>query len=440
MSIKRSVARLIACLTFVGLASSASAQVPANSNLDYSNPTQSWENGSPPFAESAPRSHRFFQPFHPVGFEPKWDWFAPAETSTYGNGPRAHIGFFGSYERLFWSMAKPSRATIGSETATGPFVNNISTSLFPLPAINSVDTGFMEANGAWGNRWELGYIDTDNYGWMTSIIDHVSQGQYHVGTNVNMQFDDPQGLLQGFELLSDGTVDQIGKMAVEWEEMLIKNQAYLNGVEVMRMYRAPRLHHGGYFELLYGVRWLQLSDTQYVIATVDERVIPTAPNPLTNSEWSTRAVNNVVGPQIGARMFKQTGRWVTSLEARFLAGANFQQVRQQTNLGTEIQVIEAQLDSTVGAVLPLNFTGLGTQTQSFATTFSPVGELRANASFQATSNVGLKVGYTGIVMGNATRASNRVDYSGDDLISIKEGGNHQLFFSNGLNFGVEINR
>jgi hypothetical protein len=255
-----------------------------------------------------------------------------------------------------------------------------------------------------------------------------------------MQFDDPQGLLQGFELLSDGTVDQIGKMAVEWEEMLIKNQAYLNGVEVMRMYRAPRLHHGGYFELLYGVRWLQLSDTQYVIATVDERVIPTAPNPLTNSEWSTRAVNNVVGPQIGARMFKQTGRWVTSLEARFLAGANFQQVRQQTNLGTEIQVIEAQLDSTVGAVLPLNFTGLGTQTQSFATTFSPVGELRANASFQATSNVGLKVGYTGIVMGNATRASNRVDYSGNDLISIKEGGNHQLFFSNGLNFGVEINR
>lgn len=440
MSIKRSVAWLLACLTLVGLAGSATAQVPANSNLNYSNPTQSWENGSPPFAESAPRSHRFFQPFHPVGFEPQWDWFAPAETSTYGNGPRAHIGYFGSYERLFWSMAKPSRATIGSETATGPFVNNTFISLTPLPAINSVDTGFMEANGAWGNRWELGYVDTDNYGWMTSIIDHVSQGQYHVGTNVNMQFDDPQGLLEGFLLLPANLVFPVGKMAVEFEEMLIKNQAYLNGVEVLRTYRAPRLHHGGYFELLYGVRWLQLSDTQHVIATVDEDVQPQAPNPLTNSEWSTRAVNNVVGPEIGARLFKQTGRWVTSIEGRFLGGANFQQVRQQTNLGTEIQAIEAQFDGVVGAVLPLRFTGLGTQTQSFATTFSPVGELRVNASFQATSNVGIKVGYTGIVMGNVTRASNRVDYSGDNLISIKEGGNHQLFFSNGLNFGVEVNR
>lgn len=442
MSIKRSVARLIACLTLVGLASSASAQVPANSNLDYSNPTQSWENGSPPFAESAPRSHRFFQPFHPMGFEPKWDWFAPAETSTYGNGPRAHIGYWGSYERVFWSLAKPSRATIGSETAVGPNVNPFIFDTF-LPAINTVDTGFMEANGAWGNRWELGYMDTDNYGWMTSILDHVSQGQYHVGTNVDMQFNDPQGWLDGWRFLPapSNELEFMGKIQTKFDEVLIKNQAYLNGVEVMRMYRAPRLHHGGYFELLYGVRWLQLSDTQHVIATMDDPESQvTAPNPLTNSEWSTRALNNAIGPQIGARLFKQTGRWVTSLEGRFLAAANFQEVKQQTNLGDQIFNIQAPNSASRTAILPRNFIGLGSQTQSFVTTFSPIGELRVNASFQATSNVGLKVGYTGIVMGNVTRASNRVDYSGDNLISIKEGGIHQLFFSNGINFGVEVNR
>ena len=46
--------------------------------------------------------------------------FGPAETSGYGNGPRPNIGYFGSYERLYWSFAKPSFSVVGSETATGP--------------------------------------------------------------------------------------------------------------------------------------------------------------------------------------------------------------------------------------------------------------------------------------------------------------------------------
>lgn len=459
MSIKRSVARLIACLTLVGLAGTASAQVPANSNLDYSNPTQSWENGSPPFAESAPRSHRFFQPFHPVGFEPKWDWFAPAETSTYGNGPRAHIGFFGSYERVYWSLSKPTRATIGSETASGPRVNDLFFLLpevppsITLPAINTLDTGFMQANGAWGNRWELGYVDTDNYGWLVSVLDHVSQGQYKVALGAQLQFNDPLvvdpqglnpligGLLTGWwkENADDPRI-AVGKMAVDFDTVLLKNQAYLNGVELMRMYRAPRLHHGGYFELLYGVRWLQLSDTQQVIAFVNPNIISAAPNPLSDSEWSTRATNNLIGPQIGARMFKQSGRWVTSLEGRFLAAANFQNVQQQATLGDQIDQLMAPLVGTVGSIIPSFMFPMATKHSANATTFSPVGELRVNVALQATSNVALKVGYTGMVIGNVTRASNRVSYDGPDLIGITDGGEHQLFFANGINFGVEVNR
>jgi hypothetical protein len=447
MSIQRSLAWLVACLTLVGWAGLASAQVPANSNLNYSNPTQSWENGSPPFAESAPRSHRFFQPFHPVGFEPQWDWFAPAETSTYGNGPRAHIGYFGSYERLYWSLSKPTRATIGSETATGPRVNNFSyiepdePPQFTFPAINTLDTGFMQANGAWGNRWEVGYMDTDNYGWLVSVLDHVSQGQYKVAEGASIQFNDPLGLLTGYLLeTADEPRIPIGKMAVNFDTVLLKNQAYLNGVELMRMYRAPRLHHGGYFELLYGVRWLQLSDTQYVIAFENPNVETPFPNPLTDSSWSTRATNNLIGPQIGARLFKQAGRWVTSLEGRFLAAANFQNVQQQATLGDRIELISAADSTLVGSIIPSAMTGMATKQSSNATTFSPMGELRVNVALQATSNVALTVGYTGMVIGNITRASNRVSYDGPNLIGITDGGEHQLFFANGLNFGVTVNR
>ena len=64
--------------------------------------------------------------------------------------------------------------------------------------MNTADTGFMQANGAWGNRFELGYIDTDNYGWMASVLDHVSQGQFHKVNNAEVEFDDPNGLLTGF--------------------------------------------------------------------------------------------------------------------------------------------------------------------------------------------------------------------------------------------------
>jgi hypothetical protein len=229
-------------------------------------------------------------------------------------------------------------------------------------------------------------------------------------------------------------------MAVDFDTFMVKNQTYLNGVEILRMYRAPRLHNGGYFELLYGARWLQLNDTQYVIGLEDPTLSPDAPNPLTDSTWGTRALNNLVGAEIGTRMFKQRGRWVTSMEARFLAAANFQNVQQQTTLGNRIEQIQASLQTTEGSVIPVFMTGFSTKNSANATTFSPVGELRVNVACQVTSNVALKVGYTGMVIGNVTRASNRVSYNGPDLIGITNGGTHQTFWANGVNFGVEINR
>lgn len=100
----------------------------------------------------------------------------------------------------------------------------------------------------------------------------------------------------------------------------------------------------------------------------------------------------------------------------------------------------APLQGTVGSVIPSFMYPMATKHSVNATTFSPIGELRVNVALQVTSNVGLKVGYTGMIVGNVTRASNRVSYDGDDLIGITDGGEHQLFFANGLNFGVEINR
>ena len=69
--------------------------------------------------------------------------------------------------------------------------------------------------------------------------------------------------------------------------------------------------------------------------------------------------------------------------------------------------------------------------------FSPLGELRLNVAYQVTRSIALKVGYTGIAVGNVTRASNRISYNGFKLIGITHPGDHQALFVNGINIGVE---
>ena len=487
MVIKRATIWLLALAACLALARPALAQ-PANSNLQYQAPSPTYENGSAAFADDSPEYGHPFTPFHPVHFEPDFEMFAPAETSGYGNGPRAKVGYFGSVERVFWSISKPSTASIGSPTAQG-FAPGPS-GLVDQFNSNSADTGFLLANGAWGNRWELGYMDTDNYGWMVGILDHVSQAQYHVFNGAQVLFNDPGQLLSGFVPTLDPVtgvfVDRdinnnhifgrdgqdigvanpnpppatifLGNPTVPapvdtgdlvhqvpnfiW--LIAKNVTQINGTEVMRMYRAPRLHNGGFFELLYGARWLQVNDT-FLVEGIGGL--------LDNSIWSTRAQNNMVGPQIGARFWRQRGRWITSFEARFMAAANFQAVHQQAEIATLIQnnpaVTQQGATSATGTsaslgsgiLFPVNLLSpLGSINNSFATTFAPVGEIRLNVAYQVTRAVALKVGYTGIAVGNITRASNRVDYSTVKLINIAPGGIHQSLFINGINMGVEINR
>lgn len=499
MFMKRTAICLLAFGALVMGSSGSFAQVPANSNLDYETPQPRYENGSAPFAESDPRSHGSWLPFKPVGVQPSWDWFAPADTSSYGNGPRSKIGWFFSFERVLWSLGAPKPALIGDPNAqfSQPFT---------IPATCGVDTGFLTANPAWGNRWEIGFVDNDNYGWLVSVLDHVSQGQHRVFENPLIQFGDPNNLLSGFvptvdpvtgalidaDLNNNNVFGRFGldlgrpnpappppffvpppdghpdtpaptdngdrvQFPIIFNLLDVKNITRLNGIELMRMYRAPRMHNGGFFDVLYGVRYLQIDDTFKVFGTNTVNTVITdifsgittstttidTTNPLADSAFSIRAQNNVVGPQIGFRYANTRGRWTNSMEARFEAGANFQNVHLKSSVGSQLignpTFTQAVQNVFVGSNISL-FHGFGTDQHAHAVTFSPVGELRFQTVCSVTKSVGLKFGYTGLVVGNVTRASNRIDYSGPCLISITGGGIHQLFFSNGVNFGVEINR
>ena len=75
--------------------------------------------GNAPYSNAAPATHRPISPFNPVGFYQEWQPFAPADISDFGDGPKPNIGFFGIYEREYWSISKPFTADIGPPSAEG---------------------------------------------------------------------------------------------------------------------------------------------------------------------------------------------------------------------------------------------------------------------------------------------------------------------------------
>ena len=94
------------------------------------------------------------------------------------------------------------------------------------------------------------------------------------------------------------------------------------------MYRTPQLHNGGTIDLLYGARYLQLNDVFQVYGTG---------GPFDAMEITQKVLNNVVGPQIGARYAHQRGRWSVWSEGRFFPSANFAVERNTSILASNSQ-------------------------------------------------------------------------------------------------------
>jgi hypothetical protein len=399
-------------------------------------------------------------PFDPVQFYQEWQPFAPADTSDFGDGPKPNIGFFFSYERVYWSISKPFTAPIGAPPTpiTTFFVDE-----------NTLDTSFIKSTGTYGNRFDLGYMDSNDYGWLVSVIDHVSQNQEMSARNPTVLFNDPLGVLEGFvDLNGDGFDDDLNGNRIYGRDgqdtgvpnpnppppitpgppfdgipdspapidfgdtvtftpaftlLNAQNWTELNGVELMRMYRAPRGHHGGVWELYYGARWLKVDDRFSVQAFGGV---------LADSFWQNKVENSMVGPQVGGRYSHQRGRWVFSAEGRFMAAANF----TSTHFTSTIATLAPPFN---GTNRPFALSRYGSNQVNYEDEFSPVAELRLQTSFVLTRAVALKLGYTGMFIGGLTRASNTVDYTLPTM-GILDANHNQSIYTGGVSFGIEINR
>ena len=214
--------------------------------------------------------------------------------------------------------------------------------------------------------------------------------------------------------------DDLVRLATIFDQVTVRDRVHINGVELMKMRRLDPTHHGSIIECYYGVRYMEV-DNRFDVSAVG--------GVLADSRWDTRALNRIVGPQLGFRYSNQRRRWVFGVEGRFLAGANFLSVEQNGELGTRMIPGAPNYPYFMG---PTTFLHKLNDEK-----FSPVGELRVETSFYLTKGVALQVGWTGLAAGEVARASNMVLYQVPTMGIVNR---DQDIFSQGVNFGVEINR
>ncbi|MFW5692873.1 MAG: BBP7 family outer membrane beta-barrel protein [Thermoguttaceae bacterium] len=404
-------------------------------------------------------------------------FFAPADVSPYGNGPQPPEGFFFTFDQMFWYINRPSVQPIGRPGGTrevwfGPDAGDF------FVQTNTHDTALLRSAELSGSqRYEVGRI-LDRWGWFVSAYNLRPQHQESTFRNVGVVFEDPEyqvganpprRFLQGrYELDTDPvTYSDLLDLPVLFDTMTVTNRVEHWNVELNMMYRTRQLHNGGFLEFFAGARYLEFDD-QFMVngfsplleAEDDEddngddngddddngndngNGNGEGEHPLLgildDSIWDTKADNHVIGPQIGVRWFRQTGRWRLSGEGRFFAGINNQSITQYGVLGSELDPNE------LVSGRPESVSAQGFSHRATALEFSPAWEVRANLHYQFTRAISFKVGWTGFWMDSVARASSMVDYEVNNLsnasMGINMANNRQAVFMHGMNIGVEVNR
>ncbi len=187
----------------------------------------------------------------------------------------------------------------------------------------------------WGNRFDIGYMTEDDGGLLFSC----------------MHIDGPTG-----EAASA--------------------KASTASVEMNKVWRWNPTHHNAHIEPFLGVRFVKFND--YGVPP-----IPLGPT----------IENNMLGGQVGVRLWQNVGRWKLSTDVRSFNAVNFQFY----------------------------------ETEDYST-FVPAGELRAEAQYNLTRDVALRFGYNLLHFGDGVaRNNNLVDHM-EDLTQ------------HGVSFGFTVNR
>ncbi len=375
-------------------------------------------------------------------------------------GP-ANSGCFVSLEALSFFVNKPTAATFGDVASERVVtVNGIS-----YQFENSLDSSWLANDAAWGQRLEFGNIKGD-CGWYASLW-NVKQVQEYTAQGVSFIPSDPSLLMSGFvDSNGDGFDDDLNgndiygrsgedigyfdpgppagfiptldgrpdiPAPIDGNDALIWNQTFatvtssnkltIANFELNRLVRLPGYSWNHEIDYYYGVRYMKVRDIYNITANGGF---------LDQSFWNAESDNNLIGPQVGLRWSKRAKAIGFSVDGRFLAAYNRQDNDLRGSTGTNIVTVGAP--NGPSALTAESFLdGFGNDA------FSPAGELRADMVLKISRSLGFKVGYTGVVMGEISRASPKIVYA-LPRSSLQDVESDTTLISHGVNFGIEYNR
>jgi len=416
--------------------------------------------------------HHPLTPFAPVNVRHDLQLFAPADLGDFGYPPDPPVGYFFTYERLNWWIGKPEENPLGAESAAinarligqrtpaATVVRGAETTVRdadlvgPFGTVSTVGVAVPETQALWGNRYQIGWMQGcgAQYGWMIGILDGPDgeQRQTYSDGQVLIGFDDPLGFLNTYvdlnmdnfddDLDGDGIfgrdgVDTDGDFVpdeltdIDFDDLVYfppvfdsvqtRNRVVLEGVEVLGVHRFDRLHNGMMLELFYGARYLRFED-RFTWTAIGGN--------LPDSNLDQLVENDIIGPEVGVYAYRQRGRWIISGEGRFMAGWNIQDYKQNVSLDT-MNTFDLQGQTLLGQQKIRN----GIRDVQF----SPVAEMRLNATYVLTKSFSLTVGWTGLFIGEVGRAANTIVYR---LPEPQIRPDSEDLFNHGVNFGVNFNR
>ena len=371
--------------------------------------------------------------------------FQPADVRPYDNWAEQRNGMFVNFDGLYWHISPGYKTTVGDP--------NLTPTVFVGPSLaqSFVEQSTVDTSGPsiwkWGDRTELGYID-GHHGFMFTALSMNSQTQETYATNAFVVFNDPaQGPL-GVHLLdtvlqngtpatptTPATPAIVGETPVNFTSLYVQNKSRFQGVEALYMYRMDELPLGGELEFLLGGRYFELKDQFWVDGEGGN---------LANSYWDTHTHNEIGGPEIGVRFLQPIGRFAFSVESRFMAGINGQDISQDGLLGSQLFAGIPQANGVTIANTPPLPTLMSATAFTHSThyvEFSPLIELRAEARMKLTNMITVKAGYTGIFINNVARAADMINYTVPNMgITRDLNGNLQPVYIQGLTLGIEFNR
>jgi hypothetical protein len=376
------------------------------------------------------------------------------------DGP-SNSGFFVSLEALVFFMSKPQVATFGDDASE----RNVTVNGVTYMIENSLDSSWLSNDGGWGQRLELGNVNQD-CGWFVSLW-NVKQAQTYSTSGVSFVPADPNGLMRGFV---DGNADSIDDdlngnnifgrngqdlgtfdagpppgfippfdgtpdvgAPIDVNDMVSWLQTYSNvtssnkltliNAELNRLYRVPGHSWSHEIDYYYGLRYMQVKDIYNITANGGF---------LDQSVWNAESDNNLIGPQIGMRWSRRNKAVGFSVDGRFFAAYN----RQDNDLRgyTASNFAANGAANNPAALTSESFVdGFGNDA------FSPTGELRADMILKMSRSWAFKVGYTGLVVGDVSRASPKIVYA-LPRSSLRDVESDTTLISHGVNFGLEYNR